>query len=87
MDYLKFLAVASVMAMSMASAVQAQDAEDCDAAAATETLEDDCIPVLVDPVAPLTATNLAFIVPVATTLLVAGLAAAGGDGGSTPDTQ
>jgi hypothetical protein len=86
MDYLKFLAVASVMAMSMASAVQAQDAEDCDAAAATESLEDDCIPVIPDPTG-LAATNLGFIIPVVTTVLVAGLAAAGGDGGSTPDTQ
>lgn len=87
MDYIKFLAVASVVTMSMAPAVHAQSAEDCDAAAATESLEDDCIPVIPDPIAPLTATNFVPLIPVAVTFLVAGIAAAGNNGGSTPDTQ
>lgn len=86
MDYIKFLAVASVVTMSMAPAVHAQDAEDCDDAAATESLEDDCLIVLPDPVSPLAATNLGPFIPVVITGLVAAVAAAGG-GGSTSDTQ
>jgi hypothetical protein len=87
MDYMKFLAVAAVMSVAMASGVQAQDGESCDATAATEDLADDCIPVVPAGTEPLAATNLGIIIPVAATLLLGGLAAAGGGGGSTPDTQ
>lgn len=89
MEFVKYLALAGVVSVTVGTAAFAQDpaAEECDAVGATELTDDDC-DLLVTPPDLLAATNLAVVGPAAGgLLLLLGLAAGGGGTSGTSDTQ